>query len=441
VEFMAAVMSNEVSNTDKISVFVSECERLGIKILPPDINHAGLKFEPAEVNDEGVEKLKEMRRRLVAGEASPAPVPSESGEEENVRFEDLSDEKPAKKGRKSKSPKKEAVTAPVIPEEKPKLGAIRYGLSAIKNVGEAAMEAALAERAQNGPFASLEDFCSRVDSRKINKKAVECLVKCGAFDFTNVDRAQLFAEIDGAMAAAASAHRDRAAGQASLFDAFEAAPKPQRSAAIQVQPWPLTEKLAYEKELLGFYVTGHPLDEYRPLLEGGKYVPIASLVNQEDKSTVSIAGALISVEKKFTKKESKPFAVVVLEDLTDQIEVMVWNEAYTKSQAHLLQGNVVSITGRLSLRDEGPRLTGDEVKPLKKPAPREAPVVLRFDSNTSEADLLAVREAIKSSPGTRKVELVFTGPDGKALKVLTSDEFRVNLNDDVKSRLKPWMSP
>src|SRR4029453_3880675 len=102
-------------------------------------------------------------------------------------------------------------------------------------------------------------------------------------------------------------------------------------------------------------------------------------------------GALISVEKKFTKKESKPFAVVVLEDLTDQIEGMVWNEAYTKSQQHLTQGNVVFITGRLSLRDEGPRLSGDELKPLKKPAPREAPIVLRFDSNTSEADLLAVR--------------------------------------------------
>ena len=243
------------------------------------------------------------------------------------------------------------------------------------------------------------------------------------------------------MAAAASAHRDRAAGQASLFDTFEAAPKPQKSAAIRVQPWPLTEELAYEKELLGFYVTGHPLDEYRPLLEGGKYVPIASLAGQEDRSTVSIAGALISVEKKFTKKDSKPFAVVVLEDLTDQIEVMVWNEAYTKSQAHLVQGNVVSITGRLSLRDEGPRVSGDELKPLKKPAPSETPLVLRFDSNTSEADLIAVREAIQSSPGTRRVELVFTGPDGRTLKMLPDDEFRVSWTEDVKSRLKPWVKP
>jgi hypothetical protein len=120
---------------------------------------------------------------------------------------------------------------------------------------------------------------------------------------------------------------------------------------------------------------------------------------------------------------------------------MVWNDAYTKSQAHLLQGNVVSITGRLRLQDEGPRLTGDEVKPLKKPAPREAPVVLRFDSNTSEADLLAVREAIQSNPGTRKVELVFRSPDGKTLKLLPADEFRVNWNEDLKSRLEPWSSP
>jgi DNA polymerase-3 subunit alpha len=356
-----------------------------------------------------------------------------------VRFEDLAEDKPAKKGRKKSAKKEPAVV--VAPEEKPQLGAIRYGLSAIKNVGEAAMEAAIGERSKEGPFTSLEDFCGRVDSRKINKKAVECLVKCGAFDFMNVDRAQLFSEIDGAMAAAASAHRDRAAGQASLFDAFEAAPKQQRSASIKVQPWPLTEKLAYEKELLGFYVTGHPLDEYRPLLEGGKYVPIASLAGQEDKSTVSIAGALISVEKKFTKKESKPFAVVILEDLTDQIEVMVWNEAYTKSQAHLVLGNVVSITGRLSLRDEGPRLSGDELKPLKKPAPREAAVVLRFDSKTSEADLLAVRDAIQSSPGMRKVELVFTSKEGRSLKVVPGDEFRLSWNDEVKSRLTPWISP
>ena len=372
VEFMAAVMSNEISNTEKISVFVAECGRMGMKILAPDINESGLKFEPAKEADDG--------------------------------------------------------------------GAIRYGLAAIKNVGEAAMVAAIAERAKDGPFKSLEDFCGRVDSRKIAKKAIECLVRCGAFDFTRVDRAQLFSEIDAAMAAAASAHRDKASGQFSMFDTFETAPQPAKKASSSVQPWPQNEMLAFEKELLGFYVTGHPLDEYRPALEGGRYVPIANLNEQEDKSTVTIAGALTSVDKKFTKKDSKPFAIVIVEDLTDQLEVMIWSETYLKSQQHLLTGSVVTITGRLDLRDEGVRISANEIKPLKKPAPREKPVVLTFErERTTEADLVAVREALHSSPGTRRVEFVFVGGDGVPLRLVPHDDFRISWTEDVRQRLAPWL--
>lgn len=426
VEFMAAVMSNEVSNTDKISVFVTECARLGIDILPPDLNLGGLKFEPAEVNNEGVEARKQgaaVSSRRAAGEV----------EEEGVRFEDLPPAAESGANGGCKPP----LLAPV---EKPHLGAIRYGLAAIKNVGELAMEAAVAERGRGGPYTSLEDFCGRVDARKISKKAVESLVKCGAFDFADNERAQLFATIDSAMASAASAHRDKAAGQASMFDTFETAPKkPAKAGAPTVEPWPLTEKLGYEKELLGFYVTGHPLDEYRPLLESGKFVPIAQLAEQEDKGNVAIAGALVSVEKKFTKKDSKPFAVVVIEDFTSQLEVMVWNEAYTKSQQHLLQGAVVSITGKLSLRDEGVRLGADEVKPLKKPAPREAPLVLTFErAHTTEADLIAVRDIIRSSPGKRRVEMVFTSEDGSRVCVKPGEPFCVASGAGVESALARW---
>jgi len=429
VEFMAAVMSNEVSNTEKISTFVAECERLGIKILPPDINLAGLKFEPAEVNQEGVEALKTSRlQKTVDTETEEADAMS-------VRFEDLPANGKTTKGAKNT---KVEMTAP----EKPHLGAIRYGLAAIKNVGEPAMVAAIAERDRGGEFASLEDFCARVDSKRINKKAIECLVKCGAFDFMKVERAQLFSEIDGAMAAAASAHRDRAAGQVSMFDVFETAPKKTAKAgAPKVDPYPLTEKLGYEKELLGFYVTGHPLDEYRSLLEGGKYVPIARLAEQEDKSVVSIAGSLASVEKKFTKKDSKPFAIIIIEDLTDQLEVMVWSEAYTKSMQHLVQGNVISITGKLSLRDEGIRLAADEVKPLKKPAPKEEPLVLTFDrAKTTEADLLAVRDVIGRHPGKRPVELWFTSGSGDRIRLRPDAQFRVELNAEVKETLKRWLT-
>ncbi|HYR58507.1 MAG TPA: DNA polymerase III subunit alpha, partial [Chthoniobacteraceae bacterium] len=215
VEFMAAVMSNEVANTDKISVFVAECERLGIKILPPDVNKSGLKFVPEEVSDEGVAAVQALRRAKSA-EAAPADA------EPDVRFEDLPARKPAKKDSE--------------PVKRIHVGATRFGLAAIKNVGEAAMESAVIEREKNGPFQSLEDFCARLDSKKLNKKSLECLVKCGAFDWTGIERAQLFSEIDSAFAAAASAHRDRAAGQVSLFETFEAAPAAKNRGASKVAP-------------------------------------------------------------------------------------------------------------------------------------------------------------------------------------------------------------
>src|SRR4029434_5263613 len=119
-------------------------------------------------------------------------------------------------------------------------------------VGETAMQVAITEREKNGAFPSMEDFCARVDTKKTNKKALESLVKCGAFDWTGIDRAQLFSEVDAALAAAVSAHRDRASGQVSLFDSLgAAAPAPSRKAMGQVIPWSIAEKLAFEKELLG----------------------------------------------------------------------------------------------------------------------------------------------------------------------------------------------
>ncbi|MEO6786839.1 MAG: DNA polymerase III subunit alpha [Chthoniobacteraceae bacterium] len=432
VEFMAAVMSNEVSNTEKISVFVAECERLGIRILPPDINKSGLKFEPDHVDAGGVEGAKAARKaaKTPADPTGENGIPDHMEPDADIRFEDLPVANP-------KPAKIEATNghAPDGPERM-HLGAIRYGLAAIKNVGESAMESAMSERARGGAFASLTDFCARVDGKKISKKAIECLVKSGAFDEFGADRATMFAGIEGAMASAASAHRDRAAGQESLFGDMGKVAKtaPARSGPT-VPPWSLTEKLGFEKELLGFYVTGHPLDEYRSALESPKYVPIARLATQENKSNVTIAGQLASVEKRFTKKDGKPFAIVVMEDFTGQIEVMIWNESFVRVQKVLEPGAVVALTGRLDLRDEGPRITADEVKPLKKPAPAEAPVVLKLDrSKSTEADLLRIRDVLGRNPGTRRVELSF--PDGR---LILPAEFRIALNDSAREELAQWL--
>jgi DNA polymerase-3 subunit alpha len=424
---MAAVMSNEVANTEKISIFVNECLRLGITILAPDVNKSGLKFVPGEVNAAGVAAAQAARKVKQPVADAEATI-----EEDGVRFDDL----PA-----AGDPAAKADAPLVSGGEKIHVGSIRFGLAAIKNVGESAMESAVEERGRSGVFKSLEDFCGRIDSKKLNKKSLECLVKCGAFDWLGVERAALFSEIEGAFAAAASSHRDRASGQVSLFDAFDAAPAPaKRSSAPHVPPWSTAEKLAFEKELLGFYVTGHPLDDYRPALESGKYVPIARLGEQEDKSTVSIAGALTSVEKKFTKKDSKPFAVVVIEDLTASMEVMIWSEAYNKAQNHLVLGNVVTITGRLDRREEAPRISASEVKPLKKPAPADKTVVLLFQTGTTEQDLATVREIVAQFPGSRGLELRFLDDRGNRLRLRAAKDIGISLTAESQQRLAPWLT-
>src|SRR6059058_4412041 len=249
VEVMAGLLSNEINNTEKISVFVGECKRMRITILPPDVNRSALKFIPE--NDTS----------------------------------------------------------------------IRYGLAAIKNVGESAMEAAIRERENGGEFKSLEDFCRRLDSRIANRKMLESLVKCGAFDFIGRDRAELFACIEESLAAASASHRDRASGQVSLFEDMPAPVSKATSRAVI--PWTKHETLAAEKELLGFYVTGHPLDAYASVIAEGRYNPINSLGELEDRASFRVAGALTQVDKKFTKRDAKPFAVVWVEDLTGILEIVV----------------------------------------------------------------------------------------------------------------------
>src|SRR3954462_12678746 len=236
VEFMAGLLSNEINNTDKISTFVGECKRMGIPILPPDVNKSSLKFMP----------------EAVAAVAAVYDRRSEGGDGGSGKGDD--GHRPPLQGG---------------------VNAIRYGLAAIKNVGEGAMEIAIREREANGDFASLEDFCRRLDSRVANRKILENLIKCGAFDFLGRDRAELFACIEESMAAAASSQRDRAMGQVALLDEMPA-PAP-RSGSRNVIPWSEHETLSYEKELLGFYVTGHPLDAYASVLASGGYQTIASL--------------------------------------------------------------------------------------------------------------------------------------------------------------------
>ncbi len=395
VEFMAGLLSNEVNNTEKISVFVGECKRMGTSILPPDVNKSGLKFTP-----ETVAAVYDHRSQDDGAHRSPLQQ-----------------------------------------------NAIRYGLAAIKHVGESAMEAAIRERERGGNFTSLEDFCSRLDSRIANRKMLESLVKAGAFDFLGRERAELFACIDEALSASAAAYRDRVAGQVSLFDEATA---PTTSRKKLIAPWSEHEKLSSEKELLGFYVSGHPLDAYVDLFAAKNYRSIASLGELDDRAPFKIAGAIVEVEKKFTRREGKPFAVVWVEDLSDIIEVVVWNEVYLKISDVLVAGRVIEIRGTLDRRDDALRATAQEVKTLapgkanganerSTDTSQEPAVLLQFSAAATSNELREVREILASSPGHRPVQLLFDRTNGNALCLDAGREFRVNLTRDLEAKLSRWL--
>jgi DNA polymerase-3 subunit alpha len=393
VEFMAGLLSNEINNTEKISVFVGECKRMGVSILPPDMNKSGLKFMP-----------------------------------------EMWEESQCPDGRGAKAA--------------PTLNAIRYGLAAIKHVGETAMEVVVREREQRGDFVSLEDFCTRLDTRIANRKMLESLVKAGAFDFLGRDRAELFSCIEDAMGASVAAQRDRLVGQVALFDETTAATTSRKRPALR---WSEHEKLSYEKELLGFYVSGHPLDAYVEIFTAKKYRPIASLGGLDDRAPFTIGGAIVEVQKKFTKRESKPFAVIWVEDLTNMLEVVVWNEVFVKAADVLIPGRVIELKATLDKRDEALRATAVEIKLLApensngasqfaRDAPSEAAVLLQFSSATTGDELREVRDILASSPGRRPVQLLFDRGNGNLLRLDAGTQFRVNFTPDLEEKLSRWLA-
>ena len=318
--------------------------------------------------------------------------------------------------------------------------AIRFGLGSVKNVGAGAMESAIAEREKNGPFKSLEDFCSRLDSRTVNRKILESLVKCGAFDPFGKFRSQLFAEIESAMGAAAAVQRDRASGQVSLFGDLEMpADKATTSNHNKVEPWPQQEMLAYEKELLGYYVSGHPLDRFAGNFDSGKFSTIAQASQTEESGSFKLAGLLATVEKKFTKKDGKPFGVLLLEDFTGSLEVTAWEDVFTKNAALLLPGSAVALNARIARREDSIRATATSVTALK-PKASVKPVRLRLSrEKLQEADLPRILDCIKRHPGPRPLFLEFVRSDGSKVEVEAAEEFAVSDEREITSELAAFI--
>jgi len=381
VEFLAGLLSNEINNTDKIGVFVAECHRMKIEILPPDLNHSQLRFAPER-------------------------TPSGSM-------------------------------------------AIRYGLAAIKNVGEGAMAQAVAEREARGPFASLEDFANRLDSKSVNKRILENLIKAGAFDWTREGRATLCARLEQVCASASSLQRDRASGQVSMFDAMDfGAPAPAAaSTTIEVEEWSKDERLAMEKELLGFYVTGHPLDKFRAVLDSDRYCKLG-LVDEIEihnpRDRFPFAGMVRSVESKVTKS-GKPFGVIIVEDFTGSREIVMWGESFVpaRDSGVLIPGKVIKFKVAIQIDDrtDTRRLTGYEISELKSRGGGNSKYLelALWTARHSERDLQEIREVLAAHPGKTPVLIHFQNSAGKRATIELGENHRVRRSEKLEDALGRWL--
>ncbi|WP_299440286.1 DNA polymerase III subunit alpha [uncultured Rhodospira sp.] len=352
VEFMAATMTYDMHNTDKLGAFKTELKRLGIALLGPDVNRSQVAFS---VED----------------------------------------------------------------------GAVRYALAGIKNVGEAAMAALVAERETGGPFKDLGDFARRLDTRAINKRLLENLVKAGALDSLNANRAQVFEAIDTIMRHAQSAAEERTSNQVSLFGGPDEAPAlvlPRRS------DWPAMERLRMEREALGFYLSAHPLDSYGRGLERLGVVALGDLsrhLRQGGRGAIRVA-VIAGARKERTGKSGNRYAFVEISDASATMEAVVFSEVLAASRELLESTHPLLVT--VDARQEGDddlRLMMQAVEPLDAAVAR---TVEQLKIYVGEPGPLArVREILdQDPPGQRRVFVVARTPDRE-----------VDLDLNTRHRLSP----
>jgi DNA polymerase-3 subunit alpha len=352
-----------MGDTAKLSQYINEARAFGIEVLGPDVNESQVYFAPAPGKD------------------------SKAGE----------------------------------------LPSIRFGLAAIKGVGEVAVQAILKAREEAAKFETLADMCQRVDGRTVTRKILEGLIKSGACDCFGQTRATLFAQIDRTLARAASIISDRQRGQSSLFGAIEEKSEPMPEAASNLPEWPQHELLANEKELLGFYVTGHPLTPYAPILEKYALANTSTLAALANRSLTRIGGLIAAVQNGFSKKSGKPYAMVTLEDLEGTVQILCMNENYDKYHPLLIPNKAILVIGEVNTGEDRPKIFPQEIMPLED-APRKytKQVYLKLQlAHLQMEQIESVRELIAAHPGRCPLFLCFARPTGEKIYVETHEKFFV----------------
>ncbi|HEU5201501.1 MAG TPA: DNA polymerase III subunit alpha, partial [Nitrospira sp.] len=338
-EFMAALMTSDMGNQDKIVGCFTECRDLGIKVLGPDVNKSQKNFAVVD-------------------------------------------------------------------------GAIRFGLAAIKNVGEGAVESVLAIRTDSGPFTSFFDFCRRVDLHKVNKRMLEGLIKTGAFDSLGAKRSQLMAIFDQAIEDGAASQRERALGQTSIFgeelDGGGHEVAWVEPALPNVPEWDQAQRLKYERELTGFYITAHPLTRYEATLQALSTATTAGLTELSDGKEIKLCGIISAIKSMLTKKGDR-MAYITLEDLQGTVEVIVFPDLFKNVGDLLAPERLVRLTGTIDRGDKGTKIRGSKIEPLVEV---QTQTIKRISIRLSDRpevkeQLPRLLDVLKRHPGGTAISLTF----------------------------------
>ncbi len=315
----------------------------------------------------------------------------------------------------------------------PEGNGIRYGLAGIKNVGVAAAEAIVREHKANGPFQGLVDFCRRVDLTAVNKRALEALARCGAFDLFGLHRARVYSGLDFALARAAEDAHERKTGQGNLFEALGNAGGAVTDTLPDCPKWADRELLTVERELLGIYISGHPLDRFRRLMREFQTVRLSGIADCPDGKEVRIAGLTTSVVNRLTKEKKEPWAVVTLDDGETVAETLVFPEAFRTYSGALLPDQPVLVCAMVDKKDEkGAKLIAREIYPLAE-APRsfaEALVVNVSADDTGAGRLQKFREVAGRFPGRVPTLVRLAYPDGRLVLIESAQSLAIDPSPD-----------
>jgi DNA polymerase-3 subunit alpha len=402
-EFMAALLTYESGSTDKIAEYIEECRRMGIQILPPDVNVSEEAF--TVVYPEGTKGAPDSARNGATSTAQPAPAIPQS-------------------------PHRAIST----------LGRICFGLAAISGVGHKAVQAVLAARREGGRFRDIYDFCERVDLSAVNKGILEALIKAGAFDSTGAMRRALMNVLEAAIEFGQEAQRDKKAGQLNMFGDFgggATGPAPK----VGTEEWSDSEMLAYEKATLGFYITKHPLTQHEELVRRFSTHRTSDLSRLTDGQQIVLGGLVATVRNvpiKTGRSAGKKLTVCKIEDFDGAVEAIVFPDQQAEALQWLKPDAIVFIEGAVDRKREEPCIRTARVVPIER-ARREftRDVVIRLQSTGGRLDsLLQLQDTLRRHRGACDVYFEVSSVEGWTSLVRARSGGGVDANDALLAELE-----